>query len=337
MSAASTFHARVAGDPGGAGFSGGAGPRFKRAAYDGIEQGGWAITTRKEHITPARDIDAMMERICARAGVETNTALPEMLFGGNVLQFVHPASGFALAFRAEEALAGSLRARQQADAPAGADVSGDVLSEDSQLWKGKRHAVELSPIRGSDAFDWTFTTFYAGTPCFLPARGGADGAVLGAGIAAAAAAGGAAATVLRNCADRIDYTRLKDTTDPILWSDAVDLFEDDLHDCGLCAYSARVRVHAGFFYALATFWLRVDNVHVRTVECRVYHEFGWAHVLRERSLREDTVAGLAARGHPSDMASFKGEEVHLWRQWLPERAKETDKILLFPGAGSTSS
>ena len=135
--------------------------------------------------------------------------------------------------------------------------------------------------------------------------------------------------MIRNCAERIDYTRLRDTSDPILWSDSVDLFEDDLHDCGLCAYSARVRVHAGFFYALATFWMRVDNVQLRTVEVRVYHEFGWDHVLRERSLREDTVAGLAARGHPADMARYKGEEVHVWRAWLPERAKETDKIVLF--------
>jgi type 2A phosphatase activator TIP41 len=46
------------------------------------------------------------------------------------------------------------------------------------------------------------------------------------------------------------------------------------------------------FYLLLRYFMRVDGVHVRLNETRIYHEFSWNYLLREYTSREASMATL---------------------------------------------
>lgn len=46
------------------------------------------------------------------------------------------------------------------------------------------------------------------------------------------------------------------------------------------------------FYLLLRYFLRVDGVHVRLNETRIYHEFSWNYLLREYTSREASMGAL---------------------------------------------
>jgi type 2A phosphatase activator TIP41 len=118
-----------------------------------------------------------------------------------------------------------------------------------------------------EAFDWTYSTPYAGTVV--------------SGHAAHATT------------EAVDVERLK-RRDPILFFDEVILFEDELADNGGSLLSVKLRVMPSCFFALQRLFIRVDDVMFRVFETRLYHEFGKPFVVRESQRRESTYAALGA-------------------------------------------
>uniref|UniRef100_A0A7S1KLA3 TIP41-like protein n=1 Tax=Percolomonas cosmopolitus TaxID=63605 RepID=A0A7S1KLA3_9EUKA len=100
--------------------------------------------------------------------------------------------------------------------------------------------------------------------------------------------------VFRETKRGIDYERLTQK-DEILFYDDVILFEDELHDAGMCILSVKVRVMQETFFCLLRYFLRVDNVVLRILDTRYYHVFGSNEIIREYSHRENTIDELGRK------------------------------------------
>ena len=124
-------------------------------------------------------------------------------------------------------------------------------------------------VERDDKIDWTFTTVYRGS-----------------------AFHGSTQAVAEHTHQKIDYEKLK-KKEPILFYEDLVLYEDELHDCGDATLSVKTRIMSHYFFVLLRFFLRVDNVVVRMVDNRFYHEFGTGHVLREFSVRQEKYCNLS--------------------------------------------
>ena len=78
----------------------------------------------------------------------------------------------------------------------------------------------------------------------------------------------------------------------ILYYQEIKLFEDDLCDSGFCIYNARLRVMEKCWFVLLRFYLRIDEVCVRTIDTRLFHEFGTKQRLREVCYKESNYEDL---------------------------------------------
>lgn len=68
---------------------------------------------------------------------------------------------------------------------------------------------------------------------------------------------------------------------PIRHFGSLYLFETDLEDCGYTMAQVRFRVMPNAWFVLVRYYLRVDNVVVRLLDTRLYHEFATNYILRE--------------------------------------------------------
>ena len=82
---------------------------------------------------------------------------------------------------------------------------------------------------------------------------------------------------------------------PILHYMEVELFEDELEDCGHTSSKVRFRIMKDCFYALVRYYLRVDGVVVRILDTRIFHDFSTNHILREFWYKESTYDELRAK------------------------------------------
>lgn len=246
-------------------------PLPRPAREDGVERCGWRLSSSKGPISS----EAERAELESRLGL---SALPEMVFGGNRLRLEHEASGFSLSFETADALRGC---RLGSDAGGGGGFR--VTAASGGQWAERlRQHPDAQEIEVD--YDWTFSTRYAGSD------GGAR----------------ARAEWKEDEEAQLDVPLLQ-RRDPILWSDEVYLYEDELHDNGVSLLTARVRVMPACFLVLVRHWLRVDGVLVRVRDCRVFHDFAArpARVLREFTERGATFEELRARGMPGEAKEYK--------------------------------
>ena len=85
---------------------------------------------------------------------------------------------------------------------------------------------------------------------------------------------------------------LRRTDIPILWSDELSLFEDELHDNGVSRVTVKCRVMPTCIFVLLRFWLRVDGVLIRIRDTRLFHDLSKSYLLREYTEREATFEAL---------------------------------------------
>ncbi|XP_013185814.2 TIP41-like protein [Amyelois transitella] len=114
-------------------------------------------------------------------------------------------------------------------------------------------------------FDWTFSTEYKGTLT--------DNIVIEA------------------TNEEIDYNLLK-RKEQILFYHDLTLFEDELHDHGISKLSVKIRVMPSCWYILMRYFLRVDDVLVRSHETRMFHVLDSNYVLREFMAKESMAKDL---------------------------------------------
>lgn len=72
----------------------------------------------------------------------------------------------------------------------------------------------------------------------------------------------------------LNMALLQDTTQPILYFDDIELYEDDLHDNGVVNFRVKLRLMPTCLYVLSRCWCRVDNAELICRETRTMVEFG---------------------------------------------------------------
>lgn len=213
--------------------------------------------------------------------------VPEMIFADNVLRLQHVA-GFGLEFNALDAL--KL-----------VDAHNDPLKVAvAQAWKEARADCEhINEV--VKPFDWTFTTEYKGTLI------GKDGVQL----------------KVEPTDERIDLEKLK-VREKIHFYEDILLFDDELSDNGSSIMNVKIRVMPTSFFILLRQFMRVDNVVVRVLDTRLYHEAERDFILREHSYKESKVQDIQGPPHivtdPNQVA-----------QLLPVKS-ETFEKLIFPSS-----
>lgn len=211
--------------------------------------------------------------------------VPDMVFADNVLRIEHTA-GFGVEFCALDALKC-------------VDAHHDPLKVAvSQAWMEARadskHIKEVVK-----PFDWTFTTDYKGTMF------GKEGAKMH----------------IEATEERIDIEKLK-VRERIHFYDDIHLFEDELSDNGTSILSVKIRVMPTSFLILMRLFMRVDNVIVRMIDTRYYHEADKNYILREHCFKESKVKDIKAPAHVVT-------DVNSVSDYLAVK-KETFEKLIFP-------
>ena len=95
--------------------------------------------------------------------------------------------------------------------------------------------------------------------------------------------------------EQIPFHKLSQDNPVIQFWD-IPLYDDELNDNGLSAGSFRIRTMKDSFFGLLRSYLRVDNVMVRIIDSRIYHEFGTDTILRDFSVKESTYDTLKSKG-----------------------------------------
>ncbi|KAG6448740.1 hypothetical protein O3G_MSEX005704 [Manduca sexta] len=144
------------------------------------------------------------------------------------------------------------------------------------------------------AFDWTFSTDYKGT--------------LTDNI------------VVEETHEVIDFEILKQR-DQILFYHDLTLFEDELHDHGVSKLSVKIRVMPSYWYVLLRYFLRVDDVLVRSRETRMFHLLNTDYVLREYTFKEANAKDL-------NMPTSQMKEADDVIPYLTVKEKVTHKLIV---------
>ncbi|KAL8869144.1 MAG: hypothetical protein Q9174_004486 [Haloplaca sp. 1 TL-2023] len=207
-----------------------------------ITQHGFKITTRKLPILKADPI----ERMTSQLGI----AVPEMIFGDNLVSIEHSASGWGIDFNAFDAL-------NQVD-KTGASMLQVAHSKEWQSTREKKHEGITEVVK---PFDWSYSTDYKGTDRsedhpFQPSD------------------------------KRIPIELLK-RPDPIVFFDELTLYEDEMADNGITVLSCKIRVMPSRLLLLCRFFMRLDGVLIRIRDTRVYIDFATGEVIREYLAREE--------------------------------------------------
>lgn len=227
---------------------------------------GWRISSSERPIASSIREEELRSQL--------NIKPPTMLFDESIVRIKRDSTRFELLFSAVDAL------RMVGEA----DPSIKVKAAERWTSKGSRNDVEITTIE--HASDWTFTTEYTGS---LTEVG--DNVSCATDLSAA------------DCNDHqlstIDYSALRDTSLPILFSSEVVLFEDELDDNGIASFRVRLRVMPTFFFVLARFFLRVDGVLIRVYDTRYFHQFGSGIVVREINRRQCDLVSALKHVHPS--------------------------------------
>ncbi|XP_035431625.1 TIP41-like protein [Spodoptera frugiperda] len=143
-------------------------------------------------------------------------------------------------------------------------------------------------------FDWTFSTDYKGTLT--------DNIVVEA------------------TSETIDFNLLKQKEQILFYHDLT-LFEDELHDHGISKLSVKIRVMPTYWYVLLRYFLRVDDVLVRSNETRMFHLLNSDYVLREYTVKE-------AQAKDLNMPTAHMKEADDVIPILPVKEKITHKLIV---------
>ncbi|KAG1667373.1 hypothetical protein FOA52_001433 [Chlamydomonas sp. UWO 241] len=230
---------------------------------------GWTITTVKGPIIADRDTEAFSKSLG-----EGTPALPEMTFDRSSVVLVHEASGVSISFSARDAL----RAWRAEDLP-------PLQVASAQAWRSSRLNEIEQQQAVQQAYDWTFTSPFAGT---VSSTSGAP-------------------PEWSDTSEAINRGLLMER-DPIVFYDEVVLYESDLDDNGVSQMTVKLRVMPKCWLVLARLWMRVDGLMVRLRESRLFcrHDTpaGALTVLRETRHAEGTFETLRAAGAPDSGPAY---------------------------------
>ncbi|KAF2072024.1 hypothetical protein CYY_006658 [Polysphondylium violaceum] len=213
----------------------------------GVKIRGWTVTTNKGSILKSTEKDEWEHQLALNE-------LPEMVYGNNFVRLTHNETDLNIVFNAFDALS---MCEKKAD--------DSIKVSSSKKWQEINNsfggAIEKS-------FDWTYSTPYCGSI-----------------IKNSQNLTNMKSDIIEETTEQIDIEKLK-RPDPILFFDDVFLFEDELADNGTSMLSIKIRVMNDSVFLLQRFFLRVDDVIIKSFDTRIYHEFGQQYLLREFMVKE---------------------------------------------------
>ncbi|KAJ6951075.1 TIP41-like protein [Populus alba x Populus x berolinensis] len=274
-----------------------AGAEILTDGHHGLRIHGWEIVSYKGSILKSSSVITWEEKL------ETSH-LPEMVFGESSLVLKHVISGAKIHFNAFDALTGwKKEALPPVEVPAAAQ------------WKFRSKPFQQVILD----YDYTFTTPYCGSETIgLDTEKKDSGEILEASCR----------PCWEDCEEQIDVVALA-SKEPILFYDEVVLYEDELADNGVSLLTVKVRVMPSCWFLLLRFWLRVDGVLMRLRDTRMHCAFSDSAnpvILRESCWREATFQALAAKGYPTDAASYSDPSII--SQKLPVIMHKTQKLVV---------
>ena len=138
--------------------------------------------------------------------------------------------------------------------------------------------------------------------------------------------------------ERVDIKALIGTEPRPQFLDTVELYEDDLHECGSVILRTRVYMARGFWVAYIRCFVRVEGVMGRVVDTRYVHHLGSAKVLRERSWCEGPWELLVPREMESCPAGRSLEKLNdsVAAEKLPLIRPVVTEELLLPTAAAAA-
>lgn len=203
--------------------------------------------------------------------------IPEMIFGDNMVSVTHIKSDWTLEFNANDALDRVSKTEE-----------GMLQVAVAEEWKKERsHQEEVKQV--VKPFDWSYSTDYKGTTHGEGEWKESD-------------------------QDRHPVrTDLLSRPDPILFFDAVDLYEDELADNGIALLNIKVRVMPERLLLLSRFFLRLDGVIIRIRDTRVYIEHASNTVIRHYTAKEEKYEVVQ-------------EKLRNMRENVPEAFRDANKL-----------
>lgn len=241
---------------------------------------GWSITTVRAPIYSSPEIDA--------ATAKLKIPMPEMIFGNNYVEIAYsPSSKSHILENSSSSNSDSnpcwklrfdtLSALDLVD-KTGSSNGGLLQVAHSKAWQKSSEKTKLEcpdEILGIvKPYDWTYSTNYKGDE-ILPKSSPTPPKDLSESVPATK---GLTVVDKDNSAPgnyekyAIPFHKLQ-TREPILFFDEVMLYEDELGDNGIVAYTVKIRVMKERLYILTRMFLRVDGVVFRVRDTRVYVEF----------------------------------------------------------------
>ncbi|XP_063374597.1 TIP41-like protein [Cydia amplana] len=151
-------------------------------------------------------------------------------------------------------------------------------------------------------FDWTFSTDYKGTLTDNISIEPTD--------------------------EKINYELLKQK-DQILFYHDLTLFEDELHDHGISKLSVKIRVMPSYWFVLLRYFLRVDDVMVRSHETRMFHMSNTNYVIREYTAKESKAEDIQI---PASQMKEADDVIPI----LPVREKTLHKLIVYSDSSCSS-
>lgn len=253
-------------------------PLYRDSELVGMAFRGLQIQTTQGPMANEEWLDSTtqhLEGIAQYPGKTRRLTLPEICYSQSMVAIQMP-SGLVLKWTALDALEDWAKAHQHIDLGSEEEYQGVrvMKSADAALWKGKQHSNQTD-----FHFDWTYSTPFSNS-------------------------GGIWREVQSSA---MNLSLLQDTSQPILYFDEIHLYEDDLHDNGVINFKIKLRIMPTCAYILSRCWLRVDNLVLRSRECRVMIDFVSQKVCRDVQWRECEWEKLAEHNLPTDVKAWKNE------------------------------
>ena len=290
----------------------------------GINISGWDISTSSSSIGNEGEMDALNAIVQNSVNDSRRLALPEIVFAQAFVSvgWCNDSCSSKIKFTAEDALVewaechSHLPLAQKDVSHASYKGVSIIKTVDAKLWE-ERQAREKQQLTskvnlfgaGAKAaalencstefnYDWTYSTPYLGTTIISTKEEGQK----------------------QNCwkeeeTSGLDLTLLTDQTQPILYFDEVNLYEDDMHDNGYVSLRCKIRVMPTCFFLLLSQFVRVDHVLIRVKEVRIFCKLygqddaeASIQVHRDVVWKECAWSKLGSIGLPTSIGSWRVED-----------------------------
>jgi type 2A phosphatase activator TIP41 len=298
----------------------------------GFEISGWKISTKSSPIGNEGEMDALTAIVQDSVKDSRRLALPEIVFVQAFISLQYSNSHknniaelekedgnesdlqAGITFNAQDALVEWAECHSHLPLPPndGSNASykgvSIIKTVDAKLWE-ERQAREKQQVSSNGSafgagaaaaalekcstefnYDWTYSSPYLGT--IIPGQNWKQETKSG-----------------------IDMKLLTDQTQPILYFDDVNIYEDDMHDNGYVSLRCKIRAMPTCFFVLLSLFVRVDLVLLRVKEVRYFCKFNAnenseepIQVHRDVVWKECSWSKLASIGLPTHIGSWRVED-----------------------------